>query len=319
MLVVMENWDVHSPLALLLHNETLGGLDVLQVDAPEGGFQRAHNLNQLERVRGLQLNVKGVQVCKLLEEHGLAFHDGFGSQGTDVTQPEDSSTVSHHAHQMSFGGVLVDLGRVCLDLQAGLRHSGRVSNAQVRRASHVLGRHNLQLALAANAVVSECPYVQKPFAHIVPVGSREPHGLRGGGRVRVEERLEVILHLIQPLHHALAQPLHDGCGARVLVIDKRVEVPDVHAHNNELFGGRTRSGLEGHFAVRLDRLDVVEQRALAYEGTRAREGQQDVVSQQLHLAFQHKVEERALLSLLHQRLAHPQPHLHPQHRQHFPL
>ena len=68
-LVVVEDRDVAQLLELLLDDETLGRLDILEIDRTEGGLQRADNLGQPLRIGLVHLDVETVDPREFLEEH----------------------------------------------------------------------------------------------------------------------------------------------------------------------------------------------------------------------------------------------------------
>ena len=86
-LVVMEDRDRHALAQLLLDVEAFRRLDVLEVDAAEGGFQGGHDVDQLFLVELGQLEVEDVDAGELLEQHALAFHHRLGGERADGAQP----------------------------------------------------------------------------------------------------------------------------------------------------------------------------------------------------------------------------------------
>ena len=130
-LVVVEDRDVHGLLQFLLDVETLGRLDVLQVDAAEGRLEQLAGLDDLVRIFRVELDVEDVDVGKAFEEDPLAFHDRLPGQGARFAQPEDRGAVGDHRHQIALGGVLVGILGVLCDFQTGLRDPGRVCQGQV--------------------------------------------------------------------------------------------------------------------------------------------------------------------------------------------
>ena len=74
MLIVMKHWDLHPLTAQLFNDETIWRLDVLKVDRAKGRLQRTDDIGQLIGVGFVQLDVKAIDVGKLLEQNRLAFH-----------------------------------------------------------------------------------------------------------------------------------------------------------------------------------------------------------------------------------------------------
>ena len=108
-LVVVEDGDVHRAPQLVLDLEALRRLDVLEVDAAEGGLEQLAGADDFLRVLGVELDVEHVDVGEALEQNALAFHDRLAGRGADVAQSEHGRAVADHGHQVSLGGVLVDV------------------------------------------------------------------------------------------------------------------------------------------------------------------------------------------------------------------
>ncbi len=104
-LVVMEDRNVHALAQLLLDLEALGRLDVLEVDAAEGGLQRRHGVDEALDVVSRHLDVEDVDVGEFLEEHRLALHHRLGGQRPDVAQPQHRRAVGDDAHEIGAAGV----------------------------------------------------------------------------------------------------------------------------------------------------------------------------------------------------------------------
>jgi hypothetical protein len=130
-LVVVKNRDLEAAAQLALDVEALGRLDVLQVDAAEGRFERSDDLDQLVRVVLVQFQVEHVDAGELLEEDCLALHHRLGGERADVAEPEDRRAVGDDGHQVSAAGVAKCIGRVRNDLKASRRDARRVRKRQV--------------------------------------------------------------------------------------------------------------------------------------------------------------------------------------------
>ncbi len=85
-LVIVEHRDLQAVTQLALDIETLRRLDVLEVDAAEGRFERGDHLDQPVGVQLVELDVEDIDASELLEEDCLAFHDWLGSKRSDVSQ-----------------------------------------------------------------------------------------------------------------------------------------------------------------------------------------------------------------------------------------
>ena len=106
-LVVVEDRDVQPFDQPLFDLEALRGLDILQVDAAEGGRDVRHGVDEGVHVLAVDFDIEYVDPGKAFEQHGLAFHDRLGGQRAAVAQAEDGGAVGDHGDQIAFVGVAV--------------------------------------------------------------------------------------------------------------------------------------------------------------------------------------------------------------------
>src|ERR1035437_4824807 len=130
-LIVVEDRNPHGLLQLFLDVEALGRLNVLQVDAAEGGLQDLAGANDFFRVLGVQLDVENVDIGEAFEQHALALHHGLSGQGADVAEAQHGGPVAHHGHQVPLGGVLIGEAGLALDFLTRNGHAGRIGKAEV--------------------------------------------------------------------------------------------------------------------------------------------------------------------------------------------
>ncbi len=95
MLIVVEDRDLHALAQLALDVEALRRLDVLEVDAAEGGLKRGDDLDQLVGVELVQFDVEYVDAGELLEEAGLALHHRLAGERADVAEAEHRGAIGH--------------------------------------------------------------------------------------------------------------------------------------------------------------------------------------------------------------------------------
>ena len=100
MLVIMENGNAHAFLQRLFHLEAFGGLDILQVDAAKGRFQRLDGADHPLHVGRIDLDVEDIDAGEFLEQDGLAFHDRLGGQRADIAQPQNGRPVRHDTDEV---------------------------------------------------------------------------------------------------------------------------------------------------------------------------------------------------------------------------
>jgi len=162
-LVVVHQGNVQLLAQAGLDLETLRGLDVLEVDASEGGSDGFHRADELLGIGRVDLDVEGVDACIGLEEHAFALHDGLGRQGTDVAQSEDGRAVRDHGHEVALARVFVNVVRLFGDGQRRSRHAGRVGQRQIVLRMIGFGRDDPDLTGAAFAVVAQRRVVELRF------------------------------------------------------------------------------------------------------------------------------------------------------------
>ncbi len=114
-LVVVEDGDVHQFAQALLDDEAVGRLDVFEVDAAEGGAEVAHAVYELVDILGVDLEVDGIDVGEALEEDGLAFHHGLGSERPEIAEAEDGGAVRDDGDHVAARRVVVGGRRILGD------------------------------------------------------------------------------------------------------------------------------------------------------------------------------------------------------------
>ena len=101
------------------------------------------------------LNVEGIDVGICLEQHDLAFHDGFCCQGTAVAKSQQRTAVADDGHQVALVGVAVGLPTLLADGYCRCCHTGSVCQGQLLWVANGLGGDGGCLARLAGAVVFE--------------------------------------------------------------------------------------------------------------------------------------------------------------------
>ena len=156
MLIVVEDRDFHGLLQRLFNVKTLRRLDIFQVDSAESGLQNLARADDFVGVLGIQLDIEDVDIGEALEEHALAFHDGFAGERADIPEAQHGGSVAHHAHQVGFSGVGIGEGRVPFDLQAGNGYPGGIRQAQVALRAAGLGGHHGNFAGGWCGMILQC-------------------------------------------------------------------------------------------------------------------------------------------------------------------
>ena len=123
-LVVVEHRDAHAFGQLFFDVKAFRRLDVFEIDAPQRGFQRRDDVNQLVGIALGQLDVEHIDAGKFLEQATFAFHDRFARQRPDIAQTQNGRAIGHHPHQIATRGVFGRLGWIRLNFQARIGHAG---------------------------------------------------------------------------------------------------------------------------------------------------------------------------------------------------
>ncbi len=165
-LVVVEDRDLHLLAQLTLDLETLGRLDVLEVDAAEGRLQRRDDVDHALDRRRVDLDVEDVDAGELLEEDGLALHHRLGGERPDVAETEHRRAVGDDGDEIAARGVVLRPIRIVLDRQTGRRDARRIGERQVALVAERLGRLDLELSGTRHLVE-----IQRGFRELVVVAA----------------------------------------------------------------------------------------------------------------------------------------------------
>jgi hypothetical protein len=169
-LIVVEYGDVHARTANPFNDETIGCLDVFEVDRAKGRLQRADDLGELFGVGFVHLDVETVDMGEFLEEHGLALHHRLGGQRANVSKTQNGGAVGHHRNQIAARGETARTLRIGLDFETGLGDAGAVGARKVAPVRHRLGGADFQFAGLRKLVVIERRLPQR-----IPVAVRHVH------------------------------------------------------------------------------------------------------------------------------------------------
>ena len=155
MLVIVKDRDLHALAEFALDVETIGGLDVLKINATKSRLKGGHRIDDLVEVSLGQLDVKDINARKLLKEHALALHDRLGRQGTNVAQAQDRRAIGDDTHEVAPGGVLKGIDGVFGNLETGRRDPGGIGQGKVTLIGELLGGQDGDLPWGGELVVIE--------------------------------------------------------------------------------------------------------------------------------------------------------------------
>ena len=155
-LVIVEDGDVQLTLQGLFDLKALRALDVLEVDAAEGGGDGLAGRDDAGRVVGVDADGESVHAAELLEQHSLALHDRQACLGADVTQTQHGGAVGDDGHHIALEGVLVHVVGILFDLAAGFGNTGRVSCCQLVAVLDLHLAHDAHFAVVCLVHFQSC-------------------------------------------------------------------------------------------------------------------------------------------------------------------
>ena len=155
-LVIVEHGDVQFLFQRFFDLKALGALDVLQIDAAEGGRNGLAGCDHFFGAVGVDADGEGIHPAELLEQHGLALHDRQTGFRADIAQTQHGSAVGNDGHHVALESVLIHIVGVCLDLAAGLSHAGGIGGGQVVAGLYFHLAHNAHLALVGLVHFQSC-------------------------------------------------------------------------------------------------------------------------------------------------------------------
>jgi hypothetical protein len=125
-LIVVKDRYFHPVAQLALDIKTLGRLDIFQVDATEGRFQRCNDVAQLVWIGLIDFDIEHIDTGKFFEQYALAFHYRLRCERTDIAQAEYGCAVGDDRDQVSARGVFEGVGRIGDDFFTSNGHAWRV-------------------------------------------------------------------------------------------------------------------------------------------------------------------------------------------------
>ncbi|ENN86334.1 hypothetical protein RHSP_20548 [Rhizobium freirei PRF 81] len=148
----MEDGDVHEFAQPLLDDETVGRLDILEIDAAEGRAEITHAIDEFVDILRVDLKVDGIDIGEALEENRFAFHDRLRSQSPKIAEAENGRAVRDDGDHVAARRIVVGRGRIGGDRFHGNGHTGRIGKGEIALCRHRLGRIDLKLAGPAQLV-----------------------------------------------------------------------------------------------------------------------------------------------------------------------
>ena len=114
-LIIVKHRNVEQLAQPLFDDEALRRLDVLEIDAAKGRVQKAHAIDELVDIAGVDLEIDRVDVGKALEQRAFALHDRLGGERAEIAEPQDRRAVRDHRDEIALRGVVEGGARLALD------------------------------------------------------------------------------------------------------------------------------------------------------------------------------------------------------------
>jgi len=180
MLVVMEDRDLQALAQPALDLEVLWSLDVLQVDAAEGGLEGRDDIDQLVGIGFVQFDIEHIDPGELLEQATLALHHRLGSERSDVAEAEHRRAVRDHGHEVGPAGIQGGGSRIGMDGHAGSSDTWGVGQGQIALIGHALDRQDGNLSWAGKPVVLQGAPIESLDSAVIHVSGARIHFLAHG-------------------------------------------------------------------------------------------------------------------------------------------
>ena len=219
MLIIMKDRNIHQFAQALFNHKAFRRLDVFQIDAAKGRAQIAHSIDESVGVFGIHAKIHGIDIGKALEQSGLAFHHRLRCQRAQIAKPEHRRAIGNHRDEITLGCIVIGKARVAMDMEARLRDTWRIGQAQIPRRDQRLGQAYFKLAGPAFPV-----HCQRFF---------------GGDARRARILNRRFFRVIHPSHHSSYGPHHAGLchaprGPRFAGAAKRPLTPAGHSRDRAM-------------------------------------------------------------------------------------
>ena len=146
-LVIVEDGDGAALLQLPLDLKAPWGGNILQIDPAEAALEQGDGVDDLIHVLAVNAQGHSVHAAKGFEQDAFALHHRHPSHWADVTQPQHSGAIGDHSHRIATAGEGIALCRICLDLQAGLRHTWGIGQRERLLVMDLHLWHGFQLSV----------------------------------------------------------------------------------------------------------------------------------------------------------------------------
>jgi len=138
-LIVVEDWNIHKRLELLLNIEAVWSFDIFKVDSSKGRSEQFDTVDEFFRVLSVDADVDRFNTSEFVEKDSLALHHWLGSKRADVTETKDSGAVGDDSDSVALVCVLVGCFLVLCNGDARYSNTWGVGERKILLVVHWLG------------------------------------------------------------------------------------------------------------------------------------------------------------------------------------
>ncbi len=155
-LVIMKYRDIQTLPQNSLNLKTARCGDIFKIDAAKGRRNTGHRIDKSLGRCGINFDIEHIDIRKFLEQHALALHDRLAGQGTDIAQPQHSTAIRDHRHQIALGSITIGVFFVNRDGPHWLCDTWRVGKSQLILRHAGLGDDHPDFARNRQGVIRQC-------------------------------------------------------------------------------------------------------------------------------------------------------------------
>ena len=128
MLIIVKYRNIAQGLKPTLNLKTLRRFNIFKINTAIGTSNRTYGIDKSVDVLGIHQHIDRVNVGKALKQQCFTFHNGFAGQSSQVTQPQNGTSVRNNGNAVAFAGIPIGHLGIQRDLTAGFSNTGRVGH-----------------------------------------------------------------------------------------------------------------------------------------------------------------------------------------------
>ena len=128
MLIIVKYRNIAQGLKPTLNLKTLRGFNIFKINTAIGTSNRTYGIDKGVDVLGIHQHIDRVNVGEALKQQCFTFHNGFAGQSSQVTQPQNGTSVRNDGDAITLAGIPVSQLRIPRDLATRFRNARRVGH-----------------------------------------------------------------------------------------------------------------------------------------------------------------------------------------------